>query len=529
MILGYLCIEEFLTRTKGEIIGSLVTDAKERYYKQEYSWQDDGDEYIIVQRVDGRGDAVKIAKMIPLTEELIAFFGLYSGDGAKGTEDTNDSSRIVPTISFSQKEPNLVRFAVDQFRKLCSGNIKFTFSLGEDSAYFMDHPGMEMLYKYYKTQGFDEIPSVAPLETCQHQLTAKDKEYLVEVRPDVAGRNEDHLAFYYTHKNAMEVILTKLKRDDLNKVGISILEGDRVTASLRRPFKKGSRQPGGSSRSDEIHVGGLNGFGELFLKMLHEIEDSILRDTEKSAAGLVKWNGQPSQIGGWIETQEFFTSNPYGQIAGERPKWLACDTSKLTGQWPRSSETTLMKQFRIDPLWCYTSGLYLAEGTTDKAKLFRMFSEKPGSMGLSFTSSEGTSIELMLRTLNKLFPITDCVDAWKVKVGSQYFPELVVTGLKQGVAMLRGGDSGDGKLRTMEISLAIRGWALAVADAPLSKQSLLRQHYADKFSHVEPTGAGVARIDFWGSSKLCRWYFPLLMYTVFGEINNYPARGFYQC
>jgi len=38
--------------------------------------------------------------------------------------------------------------------------------------------------------------------------------------------------------------------------------------------------------------------------------------------------------------------------------------------------------------------------------------------------------------------------------------ELVVTGLKNGVFMLRGGASGDGKLRTMEISLAIRDWGL---------------------------------------------------------------------
>jgi len=35
----------------------------------------------------------------------------------------------------------------------------------------------------------------------------------------------------------------------------------------------------------------LNGFGEFFLKMLHEIEDSILRDATRSASGLVEWIG----------------------------------------------------------------------------------------------------------------------------------------------------------------------------------------------------------------------------------------------
>jgi hypothetical protein len=56
---------------------------------------------------------------------------------------------------------------------------------------------------------------------------------------------------------------------------------------------------------------------------------------------------------------------------------------------------------------------------------------------------------------------------------------------------------------------------------------LLRSEYADRYSHVEPTGSGVARIDFWASSKLCRWYFPLLMFTVFGQIVTDPMREFY--
>ena len=147
---------------------------------------------------------------------------------------------------------------------------------------------------------------------------------------------------------------------------------------------------------------------------------------------------------------------------------------------------------------------------------------------MGFTSSEGASLEMMLQTLRKMFPEEDCVDAWKVKVGSQYFPELVVTGLKNGMPMLRGGASGDGKLRTMEISLAIKEWALGIADAPLNGvTSLLHRDYVDRYSHVEPTGSGVARIDFWASSTLCRWYFPLLMFTVFGDIVSDPAKEFY--
>ena len=87
-----------------------------------------------------------------------------------------------------------------------------------------------------------------------------------------------------------------------------------------------------------------------------------------------------------------------------------------------------------------------------------------------------------------------------------------------GVPMLRGGESGDGKLRTMEISLSLKPWALDVAPSMVPFQ--------DKYSHVEPTGAGLARIDFSASSSLCKWYFPFLLYAVFGDVIKNPTEAF---
>ena len=509
-------------------IGNLITDAKERQYHQTYEFSDLGD-LLLVRRKDGNGDEVQVPKLIPLDEPLVAFFGLYSGDGAKGTDDRRESGRIVPTISFSQKERHLVRFAVDQFRRLFPGKIRFTFSLGEDSAYFMAGEGQKRLEEYYRKKTKRGTPPIKPLVEMRPTLNAKDSQYLKEVRLDVPRTNEEHLSFYYQHKTAMEEILAEEKAAELASVGI--LPGDdvRITASLRRPFKKGARLPGGSSRSDEIHLGGLNGLGELFLKMMHEVEDSILRDARTSVAGLVQWIDQPSHIGQEIDLYQFFTTSPYGIINEAHPELLEVRNNSLAGRWRQSSEIEMSRALRLDPLWCYIAGLYLAEGSTPKEAMFRMFSHAPGAMALGFTSSEGTSIELVLRTLQKLFRKEDCLRAWKVKVGSQYFPELVVIGQKQGLPMLRGGQSGDGKLRTMEISLAIRDWALRVADLPLGEvTSLLHQDYATNYSHVEPTGSGVARIDFWASSTLCRWYFPLLMYTVFGNLVSDPAKEFYQ-
>lgn len=528
MILGHLKVEDYLRRTNGLVTGCIITDAKDRQYRQTYSVTDEGDA-LIVRRADGNGDAVTIPKIIDLDESLVAFFGLYSGDGAKGSEDRHESGRIIPTISFSQKEKHLVRFASDQFRGLFPGNIRFTFSLGEDSAYFMAGPGKNKLETHYTMTTGAGTGATLPLATIRPNLNNKDEQYLGEIRYDVQGSNDEHLAFYYQHKTAMEVILTAEKKSELASVGISAAPNITVTASLRRPFKKGAREPGGSSRSDEIHLGGLNGVGELFLKMMQEIEDSILQDSKVSSSGLVEWIDQPSNVGHPIDLFVFFKSNPYGKINNAHPVELVATDDQIVGKWRQSSEMTLKRNLTIDPLWCYIAGLYLAEGSTPKEALFRMFSNRPGSLSMGFTSSEGTSIELMLRTLRKLFQKDDCLDAWKVKVGSQYFPELVMTGLKHGMPMLRGGNSGDGKLRTMEISLSIKEWALDIADAPLNgKTSILRQDYADRYSHVEPTGSGVARIDFWASSTLCRWYFPLLMYTVFNGIVADPTQAFYQ-
>lgn len=529
MILGYLQIDSFLNDRKGLVTGCLVTDAKDRQYRQTYDWERVDCDKLRVRRRDGKGDEITVSRKIALDTSLVAFFGLYSGDGAKGTEDPKDSRRIIPTIAFSQREPHLVRFAVDQFRKLFPEGLRFTFSLGEDSAYFMAGEGKELLETYYRSLGLSGTPTVKPLSRCRPEPNKEDYKYLSEIRHDVPGSNEEYLAFYYTHKAAMEEILAEIKRKALEEVGIDTEVPDtRVTASLRRPFKKGARLPGGSSRSDEIHIGGLNGLGELFLKMLYEIEDSILCDSKWSSSGLVEWADQPSKIGESLDLREFFKSSLYGVINNGRPVSLDIDGLYLVGQWPQSKETRIAPRLRIDPLWCYTSGLYLAEGATNKTEFFAMFTKRPKGLSLAFTSSEGTSIELMLRTLMRLFPCEVCVNAWKVKVGSQYFPELVVDGMKHGVAMLRGGSSGDGKLRTMEISLDIKEWALDVADVPLGgSPSLLRTHYADKYSHVEPTGAGVARIDFWASSTLCRWFFPLVMHTVFKDIVEDPAEGFY--
>jgi len=510
--LGWILIEDFLAKTKGRVIGQVRSDARIRTYSANYKFEEVADNRIAIQRIDGSGDRIEIKSRIPIDRELVAFFGLYDGDGAKGAEKPTSPGFIHVNVSFSQREPNLVRFAVDQFRRLFSHQISFTFSLGEDSAYFMAGSGLRQLENHYGGQ----LPDPIPLQDLRPILTPADKRYLEEPRR-VHGTNEEHLAFYYQHKEIMQRILTEQKMKELRSTGIILEKFDRVTASLRRPFKKGAREPGGSSRSDELHLGGLNGLGELFLKIMYELGESILTNTQQSPQGLVRWNDCPSNLGEKIDIQDFFANNPYGSIDNERPVLKICGT-ELRGQWPRSIERVLKPNFRVDPLFAYASGLYLAEGATPKNELFAMYSRRPKGLSVEFTCSEDEGISIMLKALSHIFPQKDVMKAWKIKVGSQYFPELVTIGLKHGVPMLRGGNSGDGKLRTMEISLALKSWALE------SFPSI--QPFADRYSHVEPTGAGVARVHFWASSSLGKWLFPLMMYTVFhGTVTN-PKEGF---
>ena len=176
MTLGMLRIESFLSSVRGQVRGRVVTDAKDRYFAADYRWRTDAtsEDCLLVSRADGRGNEIRIRREIDLDESLVAFFGLYAGDGAKGSEDRRNPGRLNPLISFSQREPNLVRFATDQFRRLFGDSIAFVFSVGEDSVYFMDGTGLTLLRRAHG----GEVFSVPPLSTVRPSLNSADTRYL---------------------------------------------------------------------------------------------------------------------------------------------------------------------------------------------------------------------------------------------------------------------------------------------------------------------------------------------------------------
>ena len=65
---------------------------------------------------------------------------------------------------------------------------------------------LEELENHYRGQ----LPNPIPLQNLRPSLTLADERYLEETR-DVQGTNEEHLAFYYQHKEIMQRILTEQK------------------------------------------------------------------------------------------------------------------------------------------------------------------------------------------------------------------------------------------------------------------------------------------------------------------------------
>lgn len=92
--LGKIKIREYLTNKQGIVTGKVVTDGKSRIYRNEYIIESLPNGNIIIKQANGNGDSIEMPPEIDLTEELVAFFGLYSGDGTKGIDDAKNQGII---------------------------------------------------------------------------------------------------------------------------------------------------------------------------------------------------------------------------------------------------------------------------------------------------------------------------------------------------------------------------------------------------------------------------------------------------
>ena len=221
---------------------------------------------------------------IDLDEPLVAFFGLYSGDGAKGTEAPVDQLRASSLDLLSRRNPTSCGS-----QSTTSGSSSLATSASPSrsarTARTSWHgEGLEPLKAHYGGR---------PPSGSAAQRGRPDAE---RGRPEVSARRYGQTCRAIRPTTSPSTTSTSERwRRSCRGQAQDVMCQDRPWARRSRygvtsaAFQEGCASSRGNSRSDEIHVGGLNGIGELFLKMFHDIEETLLLDSQTSTSGLVEW------------------------------------------------------------------------------------------------------------------------------------------------------------------------------------------------------------------------------------------------
>ena len=101
--------------------------------------------------------------------------------------------------------------------------------------------------------------------------------------------------------------------------------------------------------------------------------------------------------------------------------------------------------------------------------------------------------------------------AWKVKVGTKYESETEEIAQKLGVVTLRGGEKGQGYVRTFELDSEAKKWALNYND--------ILKNYVAEYHHLEMTGAGITRVHIISHPPLGPFFLTLIREMVFNTDN----------
>jgi len=156
LILGHLNIEAFLTQTRGEVTGRVITDAKDRVYQQTYTWVKQATGSFLFGDLTGRG-RVKVGAARIARRRFDSFFGLYSGDGAKGSEVCQHAWAASCRQSRFHKRSRISSVLPWINLETLQREVRFVFSLGEDSAFFMAGEGAAWLNDYYRAEGLRAV------------------------------------------------------------------------------------------------------------------------------------------------------------------------------------------------------------------------------------------------------------------------------------------------------------------------------------------------------------------------------------
>ena len=516
--LGIINIEALLNATDGKIRGQLGHDGKRRVYERQYYHREDGDKIEISSNKDFI-DSVHLPKKLPLTFPRVCFFGLYAGDGSKGSESSGDGDKVDMTLSFSQKNPAIGMFAVDQVRDIF-GDVKARFGVAEDSALFLERERetiedyRDKLINERSIDSSDLVPDI-DLDNLADNLEGQDKKYVRnrEAGDAVVSSRKDaieYLRFWYKHKEVINRYLREEKKQQLQDYDVELLPDDEFESSVRRPFVKGSRdERGGSSRTDDTHFPTLKHYAQLFIHLVEGVEETIQHNEQSKSANdvtWIRWDSPPQESFGFIfNSEEYLNDSPYCSYVtnseyerrytqnSREDDHLVIKKYGTSDKW----EFRIPIEFEFTPVIAFAAGLYLAEGDTPKERItggveMEPYYNEPDSgskMVLGFNSSSDGPMAIIFAAFKQMLYDFDgeVMNRWKLKVGSAYEPETLAVAEKMGQTLSRRGKKGQGKGPSLAVGKALIPWV--TGEIP----SL--ELYKEFFSHIEPTGAGIPRAD----------------------------------
>jgi hypothetical protein len=512
-------VAQLLDDTEGVVEFELFDSGTTRRGSSTYEYEPDGDTRLRIRNVESRGRSssnLTIPRQVELTPQRIFFFGLYIGDGVKSVRPGASG-----TISLSQKEPNLSRFSRAQFLSLFGSSLRFVHSVNEDALFFMADPIRHELsdLRHRLLEEGEDVMTDEELEAfLQRDLDAIVSEQPPPTRAAVRGYRQkrlfqiyrQYLPEFFANRSLMRRYLEEAKRKELEEAGIPS-GSDEVTANIRLPGVKGARGPGKSSKSVELTVKGIGPFTSLFLRVVIDTYSSIANNArtvhvKDPAHPWIRWHGPPHTF-----ARCEFSAERYLSTSPSTAQKMARSTRRYSLE-PSSGHVTVSlgsKRFevpstlRLTPLVCLFAGLYSAEGSTPKVKLFSYSEERVGSLNLALTASEDDTLRVCMEAVKSLVRgERGVVRSWRLKIGAKYFPETATVGNKVGVPLLRRGPKGQGAASGFEVVEAAKEWALK---AMPSLQSV-----SQSFDHVEFTGAGIPRVDIFYDEVLALYLFSIM-------------------
>lgn len=442
---------------KVQLIDAGMIRNKEQSY--EFGYVENDDSLIWIKPKGPRSPRkIIIPAIIPITPKLLIFFGMYDGDGNK-----------TGNIGFAQNNTELQTFVGEGIEKVFPAVFVSKVNILESTKFFEADNIKKEVLQFKKHLEHETKGEVSILEA--------QKFFLLE---------------------------------EFRRMDFKIGKEEEITITISP--KKGGETKG--KRSYEIIIEKKNSRYYLILLLF------LIKETINAMLGIkhtpaICWGLDPQGEGNYYLDTELFIQSKRCQyprsrgISGYSINAITDDYIEIYRK-SKANSVKIYKQILISPLLYVMFGIYWAEGTTTKKKLFSFREQKETGLNIGFNSSEDISLRLFFNSIFKIFhDPAELISCWLVKIGAKYHAESSALGSKLAVPVTRGGPGGDGIARTVEITKCARDWA--ISQFPTMKD------WIEYYGHVEFTGAGIPRIDIRCKPTGALFFFSLMTDLTFYE------------